>query len=154
MCRADAGSFRHDYRFGSQPTKAFRSCGDELSRQPDLRSQRIAELRRTLQAVLLEEPAPSFSATCRRLGLASATLTKTCPDESAAICSRYVRSRSETSRRRREQLSQEIRRVVRNLQSEGKCPSVSRVTALIPNTGLKDWRTISASVKAVRQELG
>jgi hypothetical protein len=37
---------------------------------------------------------------------------------------------------------------------EGKCPSVSRMTALLPNTGLKDWRTISASVKAVRQEVG
>jgi len=129
-------------------------CEEILVRRRDLRNQHIAELRKTLQLVLIEEPAPSFAGVCRRVGLSSATLAETCPDESAAICSRYVQSRSEASRRRKEQLREEVRHIVQRLQAEGKCPSVSRVTALLPNTALKDWRTISASVKAARQELG
>lgn len=130
-----------------------RLCDEILARHRNLRKQRIAELRKTLQFVLVEEPAPSFAAICRRVGLSPATLTKTCPDETAAICSRYVQSRSEASRRRKEQLCEEVRHIVRNLYAEGECPSVSRVTALLPNTALKDWRTISASVIAARQEL-
>jgi AraC-like DNA-binding protein len=128
-------------------------CDEILVRRRDLRYQHIAELRKTLQLVLIEEPAPSFSAICRRVGLSAATLMKTCPEESAAICSTYVRSRSEASRRRKEQLHEEVRRIVRTVHAEGECPSISRVTAHLPNTALKDWRTISASVKAARQEL-
>ncbi len=127
-------------------------CDEILALRRDLRDQGIAELRKTLQLILVEEPAPSFAAICRRVGLSPATLTKTCLDETAAICSRYVRSRREASRRRKEQLCEEVRHIVQKLQAEGECPSVSRVTALLPNTALKDWRTISGSVKAVRQE--
>jgi DNA-binding phage protein len=72
-----------------------RLCDEILARRRDLRNQHIAERRKTLQLVLIEEPAPSFSGVCRRVGLSAATLAKTCPDESAAICSRYVQSRSE-----------------------------------------------------------
>jgi len=129
-------------------------CDEILVRRRHLRNQHIADLRKTLQLVLTEAPAPSFSAICRRVGLSAATLRENCPDESAAICSRYVRSRSETSRRRKEQLHEEVRHIVRTVHAEGECPSVSRVTALLPNTALKDWRAISASVKAARQELG
>jgi transcriptional regulator with XRE-family HTH domain len=128
-------------------------CDAILARRCDLRNQHIADLRKALQLVLIEEPAPSFSAICRRVGLSAATLMKTCPAESAAICSRYVRSRSEASRRRKEQVREEVRHIVRKLHADGQCPSVSRVTALLSQTALKDWRTISASVEAARREL-
>jgi hypothetical protein len=38
------------------------------------------------------------------------------------------------------QLCQEVRGIVQKLQAEGECPSISRLTALLPNTALKDWR--------------
>lgn len=129
-------------------------CDEILARRRDLHDQQIAGLRETLQAVLLEEPAPSFRSVCKRVGRSNAALAETCPEEGAAIRSRYLRSRSEASRRRKEQLGKEVRHIVQRLQAEGRCPSVDRVTALLPNTALKDWRTISAAVKAARQELG
>jgi len=129
-------------------------CNEILVRRRDLHDRQIAALRKTLQALLLEEPAPSFRSVCKRIGHSNAALAETCPEEGAAIRSRYLRSRSEASRRRKEQLGKEVRQIVQRLQAEGRCPSVDRVTALLPNTALKDWRAISASVKAARQELG
>jgi len=129
-------------------------CNEILVRRRDLHDRQIAGLRKTLQALLLEEPAPSFRSVCKRIGRSNAALAETCPEEGAAIRSRYLRSRSEASRRRKEQLGKEVRQIVQRLQAEGRCPSVDRVTAFRPNTALKDWRAISASVKAARQELG
>ena len=128
-------------------------CEDILARRRNLRTQRIAKLRKTLQAVLLEEPAPSFVTVCKRAGLSYAALAEMCPEECAAIRSRYVRNRSEASRRRKKQLREEVRHLAEKLQIEGKCPSVERVAALLPNTVLKDWRALSAAVKGARQEL-
>lgn len=128
-------------------------CQEILVCRRNLRNQQIAELRKTLQRVLIEEPAPSFSSVCRRVGLSAATLRENCPEESAAICARYVQSRSAASRRRKEQLREEVRHIVQRLHAQSECPSVSRVTALLLDTALKDWWAISASVKATRQEL-
>jgi len=111
----------------------------------------IADVRKTLQLALTEASAPSFSI-CRRVGLSAAT--ENCPDGSAAICSRYVRSRSETSRRRKEQLHEEVRHIVRTVHAEGECPSVSRSDSPPPEHSIQRLGAISASVKAGRQELG
>lgn len=129
-------------------------CEEILARRRDLRNQRIAKLRKTLQAVLLEEPAPSFVTVCKRAGLSYAALAEMCPEECAAIRSRYLRNRSEASRRRKKQLREEVRHIVQRLQVEGECPSDGRVASLLPNTALRDWRVLSAAVKAARQELG
>ena len=129
-------------------------CEEILARRRDLRNQRIAKLRKTLQAVLLEEPAPSFVTVCKRAGLSYAALAEMCPAECAAIRSRYLRRRSEAPRHRKAQLLEEVRHVVERLQVEGKCPSVKGVTALLPNSVLKDWRSVSAAVNTARQELG
>jgi hypothetical protein len=107
-----------------------------------------------LQLALTEASAPSFSAICRRVGLSAATLKENCPDGSAAICSRYVRSRSETSRRRKEQLHEEVRHIVRTVHAEGECPSVSRSDSPPPEHSIQRLGAISASVIAGRQELG
>lgn len=127
-------------------------CEEILARRRDLRNQRIAQLRKTLQLVPREEPAPSSVSVCKRIGLSYAALAEMCPEECAAIRTRYRQSRSEASRRRKAQLGEEVRQIVQRLQSEGKCPSVVRVTALLPKTALKDWRTISAAVLAARRE--
>jgi AraC-like DNA-binding protein len=129
-------------------------CEEILARRRDLRNQRIAKLREAIQAVLLEEPAPSFVTVCKRAGFSYAALAEMFPEECAAIRSRYLRNRSAASRRKKQQLREEVRHVVQRLQVEGKYPSVERVTALLPDTALKDWRALSAAVKVARQELG
>jgi transcriptional regulator with XRE-family HTH domain len=129
-------------------------CEEILARRRDLRNHRIVRLRKTSQAVLLEEPAPSFVTVCKRVGLSYATLGEMCPAECTAIRSRYRRRRSEASRHRKAQLLEDIRHVVESLQAEGKCPSVKRVTALLPDSVLKDWRSVSTAVNTARRELG
>jgi AraC-like DNA-binding protein len=129
-------------------------CEEILARRRDLRNQRIAKLRKTLQAVLLEEPAPSFVSVSKCVGLSYAALAQTCPEECAAIRSRYLQSRSEASRRRKEQLGEEVLHITQRLRVQGECPSLGRVTALLPDNVLKDWRALSAAVKTARQELG
>jgi hypothetical protein len=129
-------------------------CDEILARRRELRNQQIAQLRKTLQAVSLEEPAPSFLRVCKRIGLSHAALAETCPEECAAIRARYLRSRSEATRRKKEQLGEEVCQIVRRLQSEGKCPSVVRVATLLPKTALTDWRILNAAVQAARREPG
>ena len=104
-------------------------CEEILARRRDLRNQRMAELRKMLQSVLLEEPAPPFVSVSKRVGLSYAALAETCPEECAAIRSRYLQSRSEASRRRKKQLGEEVRHIAQRLQVEGECPSDERAAA-------------------------
>ncbi|MFZ0707415.1 MAG: hypothetical protein WAM71_17580 [Candidatus Korobacteraceae bacterium] len=129
-------------------------CEEILARRRDLRNQRIAQLGKMLQNVLLEDPAPSFVRVSKRVGLSYAALAETCPEECAAIRSRYLQSRSEASRRKKQQLGKEVRHIAQRLQVEGERPSLGRVRALLSNAVLKDWRTLNAAIKAARQELG
>jgi hypothetical protein len=129
-------------------------CDQILARRRDLRDQRIAQMRKTLQTVAREEPAPSFLGVCKRIGLSCATLAEMCPEECATIHARYLRGRSEATRRKKEQLGKEVCQIVRRLQSEGKCPSVVRVATLLPKTALKDRIIINAAVQAARREPG
>ena len=129
-------------------------CDEILARRRELRNQQIAQLRKTLQAVSLEEPAPSFLRVCKRIGLSHAALAETCPEECAAIRARYLRSRSEATRRKKQQLGEEVCQIVQRLQNDGKCPSVVRVATLLSKTALTDWRILNAAVQAARREPG
>jgi hypothetical protein len=129
-------------------------CDQLLARRRDLRDQQIAQMRKTLQAVAREEPAPSFLGVCKRIGVSCAALAGMCPEECATIRARYLRSRSEATRRKKEQLGEEVCQIVRRLQSEGNCPSVVRVATLLPKTSLTDWRILNATVQAARREPG
>lgn len=129
-------------------------CRQIRVRQRVLRDQRIEDLRKTLQAVLLEWRAPSFAGVCKRVGFSRSSLQEMCPEECVAIRSRYLRARREASERRREELDQEVRQIVQRLHREGKCPAVERVTVLLRKTTLREWKALSAAVKAARQELG
>lgn len=128
-------------------------CRQIQTRRRLARQQRTAELRRMLQATLWESPAPSLSSICRRIGLSRSFLQEIGPRECAAIQSRYLRGRSEASRRRRDQMGEEVREIVRELHRQGKCPTVTRVTSLLGKATLREWKALQAAVKAARQEL-
>ncbi|MHB8413218.1 MAG: hypothetical protein ACYDDI_14900 [Candidatus Acidiferrales bacterium] len=123
-----------------------------LARRRALRDQLILELRKTLQASLLEWPVPSLAAMCKRTGRSRSSLLDLCPEESRAIQSRYWPSIKETSRRRREQLASEVREIVRELHRQGIRPTAERVTRLLGKTTLREWKALNAAVKAARQE--
>jgi hypothetical protein len=129
-------------------------CDEILARRRNLRKQRIAQMRKTLHAVSREDPAPSFLSVCKRIGLSCAALAEMCPEECATIRARYLRGRSEATRRKKEQLGKEVCQIVLKLQIEGKCPSVVRVATLLPKTALADWRILNAAVEAARREPG
>jgi hypothetical protein len=128
-------------------------CDQILERRRMARDQHITELRKILQSALLEWPVASLVTVCKRIGLSYGTLWKMWPEESAAIWARYLRHRRETLECRKEQMRQEVRRIVQRLHGEGKCPSVKRVRALLSKTTLKDRTAVQAAVKAARQEL-
>jgi len=128
-------------------------CRQILARQHVAREQRIAELRKTLQSVLQESPAPSFSSVCKRIGLSRSFLEDICPKQSAAIQSRFLRNRREASQRRKNELGEEVRQIVRELHRQGKCPSMTRVTGLLGKTTLREWVALTAALKTARKEL-
>ena len=128
-------------------------CDRILERRRVVRNQRIADLRKTLRAMLSESPAPSLPTICNRVGLSSSTLWKRWPEEMAAIHARRSRDRTKTSERRRKQMIQEVRGIVQALHREGKCPTEDRVRPLLSKTALKDWTAIEAAVKTARGEL-
>jgi transcriptional regulator with XRE-family HTH domain len=144
-------------RLGYAHSDTFRTrfpvlCDQILARRRALREQRIFELRKALQASLLEWPAPSFATVCKRTGLSRASLLELCPDESKAIQSRYWPARKEASQHRREQLVAEVREIVRKLHRQGTRPTPERVTALLGKTTLREWKALNAAVRAARQE--
>lgn len=128
-------------------------CRQIKIRQRVARQRRITELRRTLQAALRESPAPSFTGVCRRIGLSPPYLKDILPRQCAALQSRYLCGRREASQRRRDQMVEEVRQIVRKLHHQGKCPSVTRVWGLLGETTLREWKALDAAVKSARQEL-
>jgi transcriptional regulator with XRE-family HTH domain len=145
-------------RVGFAGSASLRSHFPELCRQIHtrrriMRHRWAAELRRTLQATLRESPAPSFTSVCKRIGLSRSCVQETWPRQCAAIESRYLRDRREASQRRKDQMREEVRQIVRELHRQGKCPSVERVLRLLGESTLRDWKALHAAVRAARQDL-
>jgi len=128
-------------------------CEQILARRQAVREQRTAELKRTLQDFLLEVPAVSVRLAGKRTGFVPSYLKELCPEECAALGSRYVRLRHEASQLRKARLMEEVREVVRQLHDQGRCPTVMRVTSLLPPTALREWRTLTAAVEAAREAI-
>jgi len=118
------------------------------------REQRIAELKRKLEALLAETSAVSLSAASQSLGLSTIHLRELCPEECAALTSRYVRWRHEESEQRKARLIGEVQEVVEQLHAHGKFPTMPRVNALLPSTALREWHALTAAVKAARVAIG
>jgi len=128
-------------------------CDKILARRRLHRKLQLLELKRNLEAALLEWPAPCVAGVSRRLNMRPHVLYKTCPHEYSSIRSRYVRTSREIRERRQQQLRQEVHQVVEKLHREGKFPSTGRVSTLLSKTTLNHWPAIRAAVKAARQEL-
>jgi len=128
-------------------------CQQILARRQAARQEKIAEVKRTLQDLLLKVPAVSLRIASQRTGFSCAYLKELCREECAALGSWYVRWRHEASERRKMGLFQEVRNAVRQLHDEGNCPTVKRVMSLLPTTALRGWKTLTAAVKAARQAI-
>lgn len=128
-------------------------CQQILARRQAVRQEKIAKVKRTLQDLLLEIPAVSLRIASQRTGFCCVYLKELCPEECAALGSRYVRCRHESSEQRKMGLFQQVRDAVRQLHDEGKCPTVKRVMSLLPTTALREWKTLTAAVKAARQAI-
>ena len=129
-------------------------CKQLLARKQGARLQRIAELKRKLEARLAETSAVSLSAASQSLGLSTIHLRELCPEECAALTSRYVRWRHEESEQRKARLIGEVQAVVEQLHAHGKFPTMPRVTALLPSIALREWYALTAAVKAARVAIG
>jgi AraC-like DNA-binding protein len=68
----------------------------------------IAKLQGTLEELLLQVPALSLRAASRLVGLSSSYLKKLCPQQCAALTSRYLRSRHDASSLRKQTLVEEV----------------------------------------------
>jgi AraC-like DNA-binding protein len=128
-------------------------CDEILARRRLHRQQQILELKKTLRSALLESPAPSLASLCKRINLPRHSLEKMCPHECSLIRSGYLRARKEASECCKEQMRQEVHRIVQNLHGEGKYPTIARVRALLSKKMLNKWAEIYAAVVAARQDL-
>lgn len=128
-------------------------CEQILARRRAVREQWIAEVKRAVQGLRLEVPAVSLRSASKRTGLSYAYLKELCPEECAALGSRYVRWRHEASQLRKAQLTEEVREIVSQLHDQSRCPTVVRVMSLLrPNT-LREWKSLIATVKAAREAI-
>ena len=128
-------------------------CDKILARRQLHRKLQLLELKKKLKATLLEWPAPCIASLCRRFNVQRRALQTMYPREYASIRLRYLRDRREIWERRRQQLRQEVHRVVERLHREGQYPSIGRVSTLLSKTTLNNWPAVRAAVKAARQEL-
>lgn len=125
-------------------------CQKILARRQAAREQDLATLRRQLRELLLETPVVSLQAVSRQLDLSVAHLAELCPDECAAIRSRYVRWRHGASELRKARMFVEVREAVLQLHTRGQCPTVSRVMPLLTPGCLREWHALTTAVKAAR----
>jgi hypothetical protein len=114
----------------------------------------IVDLRTTLLFILHGGPAPSLSSVARQLDSSVSNVSEKCPDLRAAIRSRYLRHRQETTRQRRELLNEEVRRIACDLYAKGQNPTQARIMRLLSEGALNEWGAIQTAVKKVRRFLG
>ena len=129
-------------------------CEQILARRQAARERKIADVKRTLQDLLLEAPAVSLRVAGERIGRSVSYLKELCPEECAALGAKYIRWRHEASQLRKARLLEEVREVVLQLHAEGKCPTPTRVASLLSPTALREWKALPAAVNTARQEIG
>lgn len=125
-------------------------CNQILRRRKAHHEKRITQLCRTLESFLSELPAPSLRMVSKRTGFSCAHLKTLCPQQCAALASRYLRWRHEAALLRKAQLREEVQKIVQDLHRQGKCPTVVRVSALLQPNSLREWKTLTEAVKAAR----
>ncbi len=125
-------------------------CNEILTRRRFHRRQKVLELKKALQSALLNVPAPSLVSLCKTLKTPEHTLDKMCPRECASIRARYRHAREDASARRKEQLRQEVRKIMQKLHGEGRYPTIKRVRIMRGQTN--NWAEVSTAVAIARNE--
>jgi hypothetical protein len=114
------------------------------------RRQKILELTKALQSALSDVPAPSLVSLCKTLNTPEHILDKLCPPECSSIRARYRHARADTSVRRKEQLQQEVRQIIQNMQGDGTFPTIKQVRIMLSQRS--NWAEVSTAVAMVRKE--
>ncbi len=71
----------------------------------------------------------------------------------AVLCHQYS-TRQETTRKRRQALDEEVRRIASDLRARGHNRTHTRIRLLLGPDSLKEWRALRRSVKRARRFLG
>jgi len=125
-------------------------CAEVSTRRRLHRCQKILELTKALQSALSDVPVPSLVSLCKTLNTPEHTLEKLCPRECASIRARYRHARADTSVRRKEQLQQDARKIIQNMQGEGRFPTIKQVRSLLCQKS--NWAEVSTAVATARKE--
>jgi hypothetical protein len=148
-------SRRLGFKTSSQLRYHFPDAVDRLVMARAIHAQKeTATLRTTLLFILCGESAPSLSSVARQIDLSVSSLSEKCPDLCAAIRSRYLWHQRETTRKRRELLNEEVRRIARDLHGRGQNPTQARIMRLLSEGSLKEWGAFQRAVKRARRYLG
>lgn len=108
-----------------------------------------------LEAILTEQPPPSFKEIALRFGHAKGTLRKYFPDLVSALAKRFIDHRHTQCLARRQRLEAEVRQAAFVLQRAGRYPSVQRISRYITQTDSlvgNEWAC--HLVQIIRNELG
>ncbi len=142
----------YSYR-GSLRGLAPELCDKLLARRKAHEQGLLQGIRIELEAVLTEDPPPSMTTVWKRLGVSLPFLKSHFPDHCKAIVDNYEQHRQETTRRLRESLLMEVREIVAMLYRAGVVPSTPRVTALLREDSLREWKLVHWAVMEARREL-
>ncbi len=129
-------------------------CDELLACRRFHKEKGIERLRGNLRSILSEEPAPSLSSVCRRLQISHSTLYERCPELCRAISARHAQWQKEKTRKRRQALDEEVRRIAGDLRARGQNPTQTRIALLKSKDSLKEWRALQRSVRRARRFLG
>jgi transposase-like protein len=100
------------------------------------------QLRANLIGALAENPAPTVSAVCRRLGVSTSWVYFLHRDLTRAIAARHLRERVESMKRRSELLHNEVFAIVKNMLDRGERPTQARVRKMLSADSLKTRTTL------------
>ena len=103
-----------------------------------------------LKEMLCADPPSSVSEAARSLGLLQRGIRTRFPELTRAIAERFEKYVKDRMEKRKEQLRQEIRRVVAELQSAGLYPSVKRVAARVKAS--RNMLEIRLTLRTVKSE--
>jgi AraC-like DNA-binding protein len=113
----------------------------------------LTELRVNLEVALAENPPPTLKSVYARLGVTESIASTNFPELRCEIGRRSRQHRMEQAQARRDTVRAEIREIVRTLHAQGVCPTFHRVTNLLKDGFLREWKVVGKAVTDARSEL-
>lgn len=125
-------------------------------KQQMIRRKRVDDekVRQTLEACLTEQPPPSLSEVCRRIGHPDVTLYAHFAELCHAISQRYRAYQAEQREKWTQRLCDEIREAVYRLCAQGHYPSEWAVKKMIATRGAFRVKAVREAWKDILQERG